>query len=305
MSSKMLPFWTVILVSLVLEGGLIASVTSDAKILAAQGQWGKAEAQIHAAGNTPDAIEAVSWLGRGALGQNDLDRAAKYADQAYQLAVAELRRRRLDAEPQLPLGLGAAIEVKAQVLARRGERGEAVTYLQGELKKFAATSIRTRIQKNVLLLSLEGKPAPALDVTRWLGPKPPPLPMLKGKPVLLFFWAHWCGDCKGEVASLARLSAEFSSSGLTLIGPTQHYGYVAAGEDAPPQKETAYIDEVRKQYYGSLANMPVPLSEENFKNFGSSTSPTLVLIDRKGIVRMYHPGAMSYEELRSRILPVL
>jgi hypothetical protein len=44
--------------------------------------------------------------------------------------------------------------------------------------------------------------------------------------------------------------------------------------------------------------MTVPVNEETFKNYGASTSPTLVLIDRAGIVRLYHPGRMTYEELQ-------
>ena len=41
----------------------------------------------------------------------------------------------------------------------------------------------------------------------------------------------------------------------------------------------------------------MPVSEETFKNYGVSTTPTLVLIARGGLVRLYHPGQMSYEEL--------
>jgi len=51
--------------------------------------------------------------------------------------------------------------------------------------------------------------------------------------------------------------------------------------------------------------MAVPVSEENFKRYGASTTPTLVLLDAKGVVRMYHPGAMSYEDLRDKIRPLL
>ena len=51
--------------------------------------------------------------------------------------------------------------------------------------------------------------------------------------------------------------------------------------------------------------MAVPVSEQNFLNFGVSSTPTLVLVDRTGTVRLYHPGRMSYEELRGRIEPLL
>jgi thiol-disulfide isomerase/thioredoxin len=178
-------------------------------------------------------------------------------------------------------------------------------FLRHELAAYRNTSIATRIQKNINLLSLEGKPAPQLDVAQWLGPKPAPLGQLKGHPVLLFFWAHWCGDCKAEVPELARLVAQYQSQGLVLIGPTQHYGYAAGGDDASREDETRYIDTVRSQYYSALPGMSVPLSEENFQRFGASTTPTLVVVDRAGIVRLYHPGAMPYSQLASKLAEVV
>jgi hypothetical protein len=48
-----------------------------------------------------------------------------------------------------------------------------------------------------------------------------------------------------------------------------------------------------------------PLSAANFVAYGSSTTPTLVLIDAAGIVRMYHPGALSESDLSARIQTIL
>jgi thiol-disulfide isomerase/thioredoxin len=245
-------------------------------------------------GMTLEAIEAVSWLGRGALAVRQFDRADAYAMEARKLALAQLTKRKLDAEEHLPLALGASIEVQAQVMDARGERDQAVAFLRRELVAYRNSSIRARIQKNIHLLSLEGKPAPALDAREWLGSKPATLDQLKGRPVVLFFWAHWCSDCKRLAPDLARIAAEH---GVTVVGPTQRYGYVAGGADATPDVEITYIDRIRQQHYSSLSGMAVPVSEENFRNYGSSSSPTLVFIDRGGIVRLYHPGAMSYPEL--------
>jgi thioredoxin-related protein len=50
--------------------------------------------------------------------------------------------------------------------------------------------------------------------------------------------------------------------------------------------------------------MSVPVSEANFQRFGASTTPTLVLIDRQGIVRLYHPGAMPYQQLANKLAEV-
>lgn len=256
-------------------------------------------------GVTPELLEALSWLGRGELDANQYDQAERSAAETRKLALQELAKRGMDDERHLPIALGASIEIHAQVLAARGARGEAIVFLRQELAAYRNTSIATRIQKNINLLTLEGKPAPPLDVTQWLGAKPVPLGQLKGHPVLLFFWAHWCGDCKAEVPELVRLVAQYQSKGLVLIGPTQHYGYVAGGDDASRDEETRYIDAVRNRYYAALPGMSVPVSEENFQRFGASTTPTLVLVDRQGIVRLYHPGAMLYSQLASKLAEVL
>jgi thiol-disulfide isomerase/thioredoxin len=256
-------------------------------------------------GITPEMLEALSWLGRGALAARSYDQAEAYAAETRKLALAELKSRTLDAEPHLPIALGASIEVQAQVMAGRGERDQAVAFLRQERDRFEQTSLVARIQKNINLLSLEGKPAPPLEAREWLGTKPLPLDQLKGRPVLLFFWAHWCGDCKSQVPILAQLAEAYGPRGLMLIGPTQHYGYTRRGEDATPPQELSYIDEVRKQYYARLANMPVPVSETNFREWGCSTTPTLVLIDGRGIVRYYHPGNVPYAELASRVEALL
>jgi thiol-disulfide isomerase/thioredoxin len=249
---------------------------------------------------TPDTAESVSWKARSALGQRQYDLADSEAVRAYQMAQELLKKQPVDSDQHLAIALGAAIEVHAQVLAERGERDQAVLYLRDQLKRYGATSVNARIQKNINLLSLEGKPAPQLNVAQFLGPKPAPLAALHGKPVLLFFWAHWCGDCKAEAPVLARLKSEYGAR-IAMVAPTQLYGYVAGGEEAPAAAELKYIGEVRAKYYAPLADVSAPVSADNFKRYGASTTPTLVLIDRAGIVRLYHPGNLSYEQLKSNL----
>ncbi len=246
-------------------------------------------------GVTPEMLEALSWVARGQLAAKRYDEADKSANETYSLAVIEAKKHSIDRDPSLATALGASIEVEANVLAAHNQRTEAVTYLQDQVKAFYATSIRTRIQKNLNLLTLEGKPAPALENVT----------LAKGKPVLVFFWAHWCGDCKAEEPILERIKAEFEPKGLAIIAPTQKYGYVAGGVDAPADVELRYIEQIRRERYAGIIANPAPVSEENFRRYGASTTPTLVLIDRAGIVRLYHPGAMTYEELRARVQSIM
>jgi thiol-disulfide isomerase/thioredoxin len=178
--------------------------------------------------------------------------------------------------------------VQGQLLAAQGDLGGAVAYLRNELATYKDTSIRTRIQKNINLLSLEGKQAPPIEGVK-----------LVRKPALLFFWAHWCGDCKRMGPILAQVQKDFPS--IAVIGPTQLYGYAERGRDAGPDEEKAWIRSVQKEFYSDIKGMPAPVSQENFKVYGASTTPTLVLVDRSGTVRMYHPGWMTYEELRPKL----
>ncbi|MGA2881049.1 MAG: TlpA disulfide reductase family protein [Bryobacteraceae bacterium] len=282
-----------------------AALVTDIQTAMSRGNFPLAEAMLQSyrsqRGVTPEYLEALSWLARGDLITRQFDKADANAKETEKLAVQSLAARPLDAEPHLPLALGAAIEVEAQVLTANGDRAGALTLLRKDLLTYRGTSIRTRIQKNINLLTLEGKPAPALEEREFLGTKPVPLLSLRGKPVLLFFWAHWCPDCKQEEHILAQLAREYGPKGLVMIAPTQRYGYVANGEEAGPADELKYIEKIRHQYYSDLLAVPAPVSEANFRNYGASTTPTLVLVDRHGIVRVYHPGAMTLDELRAAL----
>ena len=288
-----------------LAASAFATVVTDVQTAMSHGNFPLAETMLQSyrtqRGVTPEYLEALSWLARGGLITRQFDKADATAKETEKLAVQSLATRPLDAEPHLPLALGAAIEVQAQLMTANGDRAGALALLSKDLATYRNTSIRTRIQKNINLLTLEGRPAPALQETEFLGAKPTPLLALRGKPVLLFFWAHWCPDCKQEEHILAQLAQEYAPKGLVMIAPTQRYGYVANGDEAGPADELQYIEKIRHQYYADLLNVPAPVSEANFRNYGASTTPTLVLIDRHGVVRLYHPGAMTLDELRAAL----
>ena len=187
----------------------------------------------------------LSYLGRGYLNAKDFNAADQNAGEVRKLCLEQLAHRKLDADAALPLALGASIEIHAAVATAQGRRDEAVVFLREEAQRWQATSIRARIQKNLNLLTLEGKPAPPLEVTHAVtGRKLETLAQHRGHTVLLFFWAHWCSDCKNEIAVIARLQQQYGARGLQVIAPTQHYGYVAGGQEAAPAVETTYIKAV-------------------------------------------------------------
>ncbi|MFZ1005669.1 MAG: TlpA disulfide reductase family protein [Candidatus Sulfotelmatobacter sp.] len=301
--------WRKILIFIALATPAWAGIVEDVREALAQNSFTAADIYLKGYraknGITGEYVEAYSWMARAAFNNRDYDQAAAYARQTEDLAAEQLKQHPLDAEPHLPIGLGAAVEVEAQTLAAQGKTTQAVAVLQGALKTYGNTSIKARLQKNLNLLSSVGRLAPTLREDQFFGAKLPTAAQLKGNPVLLFFWAHWCPDCKAEAPIITQLHSEFAPKGLTVIGPTKLYGYTAQEEHAAPSDELAYIDAVRKRFYGGLLDMPVPISKYNFDIYGASTTPTLVLLDRAGKVAMYHPGALPYNELKAEIEKVV
>ena len=298
-----------LLVSLLLTASAWAGIVDTVRYALAQNNFSAAESALDSyrgqRGVDSEYAEAYSWLGRAALDQGQYDQAAAYAKQTKAMVLEQLKQRSLDADAHLPMALGAALEVQSQVLAERGQRTQAVALLQSALRTYGNTSIHDRLQKNLNLLSFQGRMAPALKSDEFLGAKLPAPAQLKGSPVLLFFWAHWCADCKAEAPIITQLRSEFAGKGLQVIGPTRLYGYTAQIEHASPSDELRYIDAVRHRFYSGLMDMPVPISKYNFDIYGASTTPTLVLLDRAGKVAMYHPGALPYGQLRAEIEKVV
>jgi cytochrome c biogenesis protein CcmG/thiol:disulfide interchange protein DsbE len=299
---------SLLLVTLIaLSASAFGGIVEDVRIQLANGNVVGAESELNSykarRGADPEYLEALSWLARAALSEQQYAKADNLAQQTRTLALQQLRSRKLDAEPHLPMALGAAFEVQAQALAAEGKKAQATLLLRNALTAYGNTSIAARLHKNLNLLSFVGRQAPLIKSPEYIGMPPASLAQLKGTPVLLFFWAHWCMDCKGEAPILARLRSEFPA--VMFLAPTQRYGYAARGEDATPQAEFAYINTVWQQYYPGLQGITVPVSQENFNVYGASTTPTLVLVDRTGKIAFYHPGALPYEELREAIEKVL
>lgn len=234
-------------------------------------------------------LDALGWLARGAELLRQNEKAAAY--------VAELRREIKEEKSDMLGAWGAAIEVEGRLRAAREGRSKAVRFLNEELARAKDTSLRSRISKTINQLSLEGQGAPKLATTDFIGPKPPEFAELKGKPVLLFFWAHWCGDCRAQAASLSRVYQKYRAQGLTVMAPTRFYGTGAQNKTATPTEEKAHMEKVLAESYPSLAGVSVPIDTETMVRYGVSATPTFALVDRKGIVRLYTPTRLSEAEL--------
>jgi len=253
-------------------------------------------------GVTPAALEALSELARAALTEKLYDKAARYAEEARTTAAARLRDGHPDDDSALLKAVGSATEVTALLLVEQGARSDAVYLLQSAVAEYSSAPIAGQLESAIITTTLEGRTAPAIEPGVSIGTR---LSRSEKSPQLLFFWAHWCLDCKSESPMLARIADKYRARGLTIVAPTRRYGYIENGRSAAPDKELRHILQIRNERYGFLRDAPVPVADANFKAFGVAAVPMHVLIDRQGIVRLYRPGVMTEAELDAAIGRVL
>jgi len=252
--------------------------------------------EVHRSENGEDAayLGGLAWLARGALLLGNLEMAKAYAaDVRGRCAGMIAHGAVLQDDHALAIALGAAIEVEAQLIERRSGARKAAEYVRGELAGITApVALRARLNKRLNLLTLTGSPAPELAIEDYIGDPPPTLASLRGQPVVLFLWAEWCGDCKAQQATLARVRKSPAAQGVQFVALTRYYD-----DDATRAAEKARVEGVWNTLYADVGPMPIVLSTASMERYGGSSTPTFVFIDRTGVVREYTPTRLTEAEL--------
>ena len=254
-------------------------------------------------GSTPDAVDALLWLARGALGAKLYDKAKEYATRSREMALAILGASQTATE-RVHESIGVAAELAALVVAEQGARSDAVYTLRRELEVYHDTPAGKPLRAALDMLSLHGQPAPTLEAGMTLGPRLADR-QKSAQPTLVFFWAHWCQECKAESPMIERMIGKYRSRGLEFAAPTRRYGFADSGHAAAPDKELRHIANIRDTFYRFLKQQPVPITDANYKAFGVSVVPLYVLTDREGLVRLYHPGRIGEAELEAAVVAAL
>ena len=136
--------------------------------------------------------------------------------------------------------------------------------------------------------ALEGKPMPSLEVKDWVNGEVTPQD-LKGKVVIVDFYATWCGPCMAAIPHNNELLKKYKNHGLVIVG-------VCTSEEGQEKMPQTAKDK----------NMQYPTARDPDlkakKAWHVDYYPTYAIVDRKGKVRIIGLQTDRVEEVIKKLL---
>ncbi len=140
-------------------------------------------------------------------------------------------------------------------------------------------------------------PVPARDrarpfTVRTLDGRTLRLSELRGRPVIVDFWATWCAPCRASMPLLNRMQDRFASRGLIVLG--------LSVDDVPSQDVRGFVQRLRVRFPIGMA------SESVIDDYGPIRSiPTTIFIDRHGRIVRRVVGYVDHETLEGFVREIL
>jgi thiol-disulfide isomerase/thioredoxin len=257
-------------------------------------------------------------------GQKQPERAIAHARAALAAALALHAERPLDAATRdavfyrtLSFISDAALDLKRTdeaIAALQELRRLSVSFPSADLYR-RATALLARIVPAVAYVSKPDDPlfrvesgarlAPEIAVADWIEQKPAKLADLRGRVVLLDFWALWCTPCHAALPHIAEWQEKYKERGLSVVALTE-YRNTLNGRPARTPQEVAELRRFKRN-----SRLPfgfaVADTQETATAYGVTTIPVAALIDRRGVVRFLNVGANEndIEELHQMIVRLL
>jgi thiol-disulfide isomerase/thioredoxin len=166
--------------------------------------------------------------------------------------------------------------------------GVGSTYALTVLRGGRRLALRATLAEAVARTLRQGAPPPPLGASLVMGAGPLDLAALRGRVVLVDFWASWCGPCRAMMPALNRISQRYGAQGLTVIGVTDEP--VSIARQVGMQMGIRY----------TLASGPSTVTRYNVQSL-----PTLVAIDRAGRVREITVGFEGTARLEAMVARLL
>jgi cytochrome c biogenesis protein CcmG/thiol:disulfide interchange protein DsbE len=160
--------------------------------------------------------------------------------------------------------------------------------VQADDSEPAGTSSEPRPRTSTAGVAEPGSVAPDFDLPQLRGDGQVRLRELRGKPVILNFWASWCVPCRKEFPLFRQAQARYADEGLEIVGITYRDIPSDARRFAAQQRATWKLAE------GGRGD---PVARE----YGVRAIPQTFFVDRDGVITRRYFGAPSRDDFEAEV----
>lgn len=254
-----------------------------------------------------DRLSLETWVTAGYFNQKEYARALPHAQQMWMAAKEAARKSRSSRDASL----NEAAVTLSEVNLKLKKEADAIAVIQ-ELRQISMSLPSGNLYKQALrrLLGIapnsdltkgletalaDAQLPPEIVVNEWIDQQPIKLADLRGKVVLLDFWATWCAPCRVTLPRLQKWHDAYKDKGLVILGLTNFNGS-AEGKSLTRPQELVYLHNFKKKF-GLTYGFAIADEEDNDRHYVVSSIPTTFLIDRQGKVRFISIGSSDFEAM--------
>lgn len=182
--------------------------------------------------------------------------------------------------------------LRERKLAMQRARESQVVLIPEKQGQGASSGAQSGEEDGGLAPVMRGKQAPAFALTNLDGKKVS-LADYKGRPVLVNFWATWCGPCKVEMPWFEEFRKQYAAQGFEVLGLTDD---ADAGKDA-----------IAKVVQKAGVTYPILLTDGKVQNSygGLDVLPMSFYVDRNGVIVEQTAGLGSKDQIEANIKKIV
>ena len=196
----------------------------------------------------------------------------------------------------------------AAVAVHENDLDKAKELLEKGIAEVSSTTKRALMESELNQLALIGTSASDIFAETWFNSSPVSLDSLRGRVVVLDFWAPWCASCRTLIPNLNKLYEQYKDNGLVMIGLTRLYGkYSDETDNKGLVSKNEELDLINRFLVRHNVAYPSAIAVEsvNTVNYRVKSIPTLVFINKKGGIDCISVGAGQEQFIESKIKKLL